>query len=86
MYILVICWINPVLGPVLPVEERPNWKEKISSVRSVILPIFLVIMVLGAIFGGLATPSEAAAFGAVGSLICAAIHGKLNWALLKETA
>jgi len=48
------------------------------------MPIFLIIMVLGSIFAGMATPSEAAALGAAGSLICAAFARRLNMSVFKE--
>jgi len=47
-------------------------------------PILLVAAVLGAIFGGIASPTEAAAIGAAGAIVSAAVHRKLNWQLLKE--
>jgi len=52
----------------------------------VILPILLVVGVLGSIFGGIATPTEAAAVGAFGAIISAAIYRRLNWAAFKEAA
>ncbi len=78
-YIAIACRINPSLGPALPPEERATWKEKFVSLRSVILPILLIIAVLGSMFGGIATPTEAAAVGAVGAVICALIYRRFNW-------
>lgn len=85
-YILIRCSLNPGSGPALPVEERISWKAKLTSLRMVILPILLVVGVLGSIFLGLATPTEAAAVGCFGSVICAAIHRRLNWGLVKDSA
>lgn len=85
VYIGVRCLFQPQLGPVLPKEQRPNWREKFISLRAVILPILLIVAVLGSIFSGLATPTEAAGVGAAGGLICAAIYRRLNWQTLKET-
>jgi len=82
-YIAIRCAIQPNMGPALPVEERANWRGKLVSLRGVILPIILIAMVLGSIFLGMATPTEAASIGAVGSLLCAAIHGRLNWEVVK---
>ena len=86
VYILVRCFLNPSLGPPLPKEDRASWREKIIALRGVVLPIFLVIGVLGSIFAGIATPTEAAAVGAGGSLICAAVYRRLNFEVLKESA
>ena len=85
-YILVRSFFQPTLCPALPLEERANWREKFHSLRLVILPIFLILMVLGSIFSGAATPTEAAAVGALGAAVCAAVRGKLNWKCLKEAA
>ena len=86
IYIGIRCFFQPSLGPSLPVKERASLMEKITSLRAVVLPIALVIMVLGSIFAGIATPTEAAAVGAFGSIICAAIYRKLNWRSFKEAA
>ena len=84
IYIIVRCGIRKEMGPALPQEERASWREKLVSLRAVILPIVLVIMVLGSIFSGFATPTEASAIGAVGAIVCAAILRKLSWQNLKE--
>jgi len=68
----------------VPHSERPSWSEKFRSLRGLILPVILIVAVLGAIFTGAATPIEAASVGAVGSLICTAVHRKLTWSLMKE--
>jgi len=83
-YILVRSFFNPSLGPPLPPEECADWGQKFASLRAVILPAMLVVGVLGSIFAGVATPTEAAAVGALGSLICAGIHRKLSWQLVRD--
>jgi len=83
-YIWVRCTFQKDLGPPLPVEERSSWREKLTYTKGLILPIILVLSVLGAIFTGICTPSEAAAIGSVGSVLCAAIHRRLNWQTFKE--
>ncbi|MCA8926727.1 MAG: TRAP transporter large permease subunit [Alphaproteobacteria bacterium] len=84
-YILIACALNPALGPAVPVEERASWGEKLRALRSVILPILLIAGVLGSIIGGAATPSEAAGLGALGSMICALVYGKLTWKAVYES-
>ena len=84
-YILVRCWLQPEAGPALPKEERSlPFRQKVVHLRSLILPILLILTVLGLIYGGVATPSESAGIGAVGAMICAAIYRRLNWYNLKE--
>ena len=84
VYIGIRAAIQPKLAPALPPEERANWREKLVSLKGVILPILLVIAVLGVIFAGIASPTEAAAIGAAGSMACAAIYRNLTWQLMKK--
>jgi tripartite ATP-independent transporter DctM subunit len=89
MYILYVttrCYINPESGPALPVEERVNFVEKLRLLRGIIAPILLIILVLGVIFTGVATPVEAAGIGTFGALFVAAIHRRLTWTAVREAA
>ncbi len=83
-YIAIRCSFQPKLGPPLPPEERGTFKQKVASLKSLVLPGFLIATVLGTIFLGIASPTEAAAAGAVGAVLCAAVHRRLNWAMFKE--
>ncbi|WP_029165559.1 TRAP transporter large permease [Aminiphilus circumscriptus] len=85
-YILIKCYLNPELGPPIPLEERSDWGAKVASLKGVILPLLLITAVLGSIYSGIATPTEAAAVGAFGAFVCSAIHRRLNWELLKSVA
>jgi tripartite ATP-independent transporter DctM subunit len=60
-----------------------TWGQKIASLKSIILPGLLIIGVLGSIFKGIATPTEAAAIGAGGSIICGLIHRRLTWEIIR---
>lgn len=86
IYIGVRCWLQPELGPALPPEERASWGQKMASLRAVILPILIVTIVLGAIFGGFATPTEAAAIGVFGALVATLVNGQLSWPVIHEAA
>jgi tripartite ATP-independent transporter DctM subunit len=85
-YILIRCSFNPSLGPALPAQERATWKEKVIALRGIILPILIVSGVLGSLFLGIATPTEAASVGALGAIISAAIYRRLNFKILKGVA
>ncbi|MFV0296795.1 MAG: TRAP transporter large permease subunit, partial [Hyphomicrobiaceae bacterium] len=85
-YILIACALRPEIGPALAEHERASWPEKFASLKSVILPIGLVVVVLGTIVGGVATPSEAAGIGALGSIVCALVYGKLSWRAVSDSA
>lgn len=83
-YIGIRCLINPKMGPALPPEERVSWKKKVISLKDAVLFVLLIVGVLGSIFGGLATPTEASAVGALGAALIAAIYGKFSWAVIRE--
>ncbi|MDI6754928.1 MAG: TRAP transporter large permease subunit [Thermodesulfobacteriota bacterium] len=84
-YIFIACWLKKEWGPALPPEERATWSEKFIALKAVILPIVLIVGILGSIFMGAATPSEAAALGAVGSIACAAIYRQLDLKTLRDS-
>jgi len=86
-YILIRAYINPALAPEAPPEERNiPLKKKVSMLTRLILPGFIVVAVLGTIYLGIATPTEAAGTGSVGAIISAAVYRKLNWKMIKDAA
>ncbi|NYI29872.1 TRAP transporter large permease [Sulfitobacter geojensis] len=85
-YVIIRCWIQPDLGPALPVEERASWSEKFGSLKAVFLPVFIIFIVLGSIFGGFATVTEAAAVGVFGALAASAINQQLNFKIVSAAA
>ena len=82
-YISIRAYFNPKLAPPIPPEERISFKKKVVSLRAIIMPFLLILLVLGVIYTGTATPSEAGAIAASGSLVIAAILHRLNWASFK---
>jgi len=89
VYIFVRCTINPTLGPPISREEASKWsalQKTMLTLKSMIPPLALILAVMGTILAGIATPTEAAALGALGALILAAFNGKLNWTVLRESA
>lgn len=85
-YITLRCYINPSLGPALPKDERVDLKEKVRLLRNTIAPLLLIVLVLGIIFFGIATPVEAAGIGTFGALFVSALHRRLNWLAVEEAA
>jgi tripartite ATP-independent transporter DctM subunit len=83
IYITVRCIINPTMGPIVPKQERATWAEKMTSLKGVILPIILISVVLGTIYTGIGTATEASGIGALGALACSAANKKLSWKSLK---
>jgi tripartite ATP-independent transporter DctM subunit len=87
LYVIILCWWKPELAPKLPKEERSApWSTVAYELATSFLPLALLILsVLGAILMGVATPSEAAAIGAMGALILAAAYRSLTFTKLKES-
>ncbi len=85
-YVLLRTWLKPSLGPAIPPEERIGLAEKLLLLRQLIAPVILVILVLGLLFGGIATPVEAAGIGSFGAVIVAIMHRRFNLTTLKEAS
>ena len=85
IYIIVRSALQPEIAPALPLEERVNFKEKIKSLRSLILPVLIITSVIGFIIFGVTTITEASVIGATGAMIAAAVRRRLNWQMLKES-
>jgi tripartite ATP-independent transporter DctM subunit len=87
LYVIALCWWKPELAPKLPPEQRnvPIGKVVYELLTSFVPLALLIVSVLGAILFGLATPSEAAAIGALGALILAAAYRSLDFQKLKES-
>ena len=86
-YVVTRVVINPSLAPKLPREayENVSWAQVFILLAKAFLPLaILILSVLGAILFGLATPSEAAAIGALGGVVLAAAYRALTWVRLKE--
>lgn len=85
VYVLVWCHIFPDEAPVYDVPHVPL-KEKMIATVQYLLPLGLIIfMVIGFIFLGVATPTEAAATGTLGSFILALVYRRLNWDIVKKS-
>ncbi|PWE31180.1 TRAP transporter permease DctM/Q [Maritimibacter sp. 55A14] len=86
LYVTVMCYIDPRKGPPIPVEERVSNAEKLRLLGNMAAPLMLIVVVLGVIFTGVATPVEAAGIGTFGAFIVAAIHRKLDWQTVREAS
>lgn len=81
-YIMILAKIKPDLAPAL--KENPAEKEFTfrKMLTALMMPLVLIIAVLGSIFAGIASPTEAAAVGAAGSVLLTALTGKFSWKIL----
>jgi len=75
-YIAVRCLINPSL---MPADQSDfSWRERFAAIRHLLPVILLMVMVLGSMYGGIASPTEAAAMGVFGALLLALFSGTLS--------
>jgi tripartite ATP-independent transporter DctM subunit len=83
---LIRCLINPRLGPPLPVEDRAGSLSQLAVELTLGLAphMLLTLITLGPILAGMATPTEAAAVGVVGTAVMAACYGTLRWSTIKD--
>ena len=66
--------------------SKKGYIKKTELLKTLALPVLLIFLVLGSIFAGIATPTEASAIGAFGALMIAAVNGKINFKFLKEAS
>jgi len=86
VYVIVRAIFNPSIAPKLPREQAEiHWLKVIVLLFQAFVPLaVLILSVLGAILFGLATPTEAASIGALGSMVIAAAYRALTWGRIKE--
>jgi tripartite ATP-independent transporter DctM subunit len=83
VYALWVAWRQPERAPAMP-SAVP--RSALSLARAILPALSLILLVLGSILGGFATATEAAAVGAVGATLFAALYGQLGWARLREVS
>jgi len=83
-YITIRCLIRPEMGPPVPLDERITFVQKVKIARGIIVPMVLVVIVLGIMFAGIASPTEAAGVGAFGSIVIVTLQRKFSWAKLHQ--
>jgi tripartite ATP-independent transporter DctM subunit len=82
-YLVFWAWRNPSLVP--PADTRTTLAAKVYESRHLIPVVLLIAAVLGSIYAGIATATEAAAIGVLGALVLSAAQGSLNWQTFKES-
>ena len=88
IFIFILCRIKPELAPAMSGEIGPQSRGELWGMifRSFLPPVFLITLVLGSIFLGWATPTEAAGVGAAGSVLLALFNRKLDWATFLDVS
>ncbi len=83
-YILVIAYLRPDSAPLSPERRHISWSTIIDVLKSVLPPALLIVAVLGSIFAGITTPTEASGVGALGAIVLAWYNKKLKLSVFKE--
>lgn len=89
IYIVIIAQIRPEIAPAIPEEEIRAFRSEdfiLKVIKAFLLPLLLIIAVLGSIFMGIASPTEAAALGALGATILTVVQGKFKLETLQLVA
>lgn len=85
-YILIWAFIKKEVAPPLPPQEGSRAGNINRAIVAIFPPLTLIILVLGSIFAGIATPTESASVGGVGAMLLAAMYRKLSWQIIEEAA
>jgi len=83
-YILVYSKINPEKAPLAADHREVNLKDVIRALYDIVPPAGLILLVLGSIFMGIATVTEASGVGALGAIIITVLYKRFNWKVLKD--
>lgn len=85
-YLLIVGLIKPNSAPLPKSRRNLSWKVILDVLKTVLPPAFLILLVLGSIFAGVTTPTEASGLGAVGAILLAVYNRKLTYAVMKDVA
>ncbi|MGA7228448.1 MAG: TRAP transporter large permease subunit [Acidimicrobiia bacterium] len=88
IYVVVIAYLKPGTAPAIPKSERTMTGRQLAveALKVVVPPLFLIFAVLGSIFFGIATASEAGAVGAIGAVVLALAYRTYNWRMILDAA
>src|SRR5216117_1762910 len=81
----IVAWALLNRGKIPDIAERTTFAQKLYASRHLIPVVLLIVLVLGSIYAGIATATEAAAFGVVGALVISAVQGSLNRSTFVES-
>lgn len=86
-YILIMTWMRPGIAPPMPrLENTSRTTEIRKALLAIVPPLALIVVVLGSIFSGIATPTESSALGGVGALMLALIYRQFSFQMVWEAA
>src|SRR3989344_2494626 len=85
-YIIVVGWVKPEWVPLDPSTRKAPLREKLVALKALVIPAMLIVMILGSIFFGIATPTESAAVGVAGALLPSLIKRRWERGMLRGAA
>ena len=88
IYVLTRTWLKPDDAPALPMDEDVHNKREqiLKALIAILPPLVLILVVLGSIFAGIATPTESSALGGVGAIVLAILYRQFKFRMLFESA
>jgi tripartite ATP-independent transporter DctM subunit len=88
VYVLILAWLNKDAAPAVPFKDDGSTRRQqyLAALIAIIPPLTLIVVVLGSIFAGIATPTESSALGGAGSILLAVLYRKFSWKMLMESA
>ncbi len=87
-YVLIYAFAKPEVAPAVPLEDDNSaaWRQYMTALKAIVPPLLLIIVVLGSIFAGIATPTESSALGGVGAVLLSLLYRKFSWRMLYDSA
>ena len=87
LYIFIYSHLDKKVAPAMPVvSDEPKLKQTLDALVTILPPLVLVLVVLGSIFAGIATPTESSALGGIGAIILALLYKKFSWKMVFDSA
>ncbi len=87
-FVLGLAQVRPASAPAVPLmaTDRTSARQYLDALRAVLPPLLLIIVVLGSIFAGIATPTESSALGGMGAVLLALAYRKFSWRMIYDSA
>ncbi|WP_394151839.1 TRAP transporter large permease subunit [Vibrio maritimus] len=87
LYILIFAKLNPESAQPIPRDESISRSEEVkTALKAIIPPLALIVVVLGSIFAGIATPTESAALGGAGAIVLSLVYRQFSWIMLYDAS
>jgi tripartite ATP-independent transporter DctM subunit len=87
LFIFVYSHLEKEVAPAIPVvSDEPKLKQTLDALVTIVPPLMLVLVVLGSIFAGIATPTESSALGGIGAVVLALMYNKFSWKMVYDSA